>query len=169
MSAPAACASVSVEKTRALQTACTTPVVEGMVVDTESEEARDTRRFVLQMLLTDHPNDCMKCEVDGECELQDLVVRVRRPLAGGGREASLLPGGSGSGPVHRHRPEQVRTLHPLRAHLRRDAEPGCVEHRHQGVREQVGGGRRPVSQGSPLRELRRSAWPTVRWGRCSTR
>ena len=64
---------VSVEKARGLQTACTTPVFEGMVVDTESGEARETRKFVLEMLLTDHPNDCMTCEVNGDCELQDWV------------------------------------------------------------------------------------------------
>lgn len=64
---------VSVEKARGLQTACTTPVFEGMVVDSESEEARETRQFVLEMLLTDHPNECMRCEVNGNCELQDLV------------------------------------------------------------------------------------------------
>ena len=64
---------VSVEGARGLQTACTTPVFEGMVVDTESEEARETRKFVLEMLLTDHPNECMTCEVNGDCELQDLV------------------------------------------------------------------------------------------------
>src|SRR5512136_2991649 len=39
---------VSVEKARALQTACTTPVLQGMVVNTESPEARETRRFVLE-------------------------------------------------------------------------------------------------------------------------
>jgi predicted molibdopterin-dependent oxidoreductase YjgC len=64
---------VSVEKARGLQTACTTPVFEGMVVNTDSAEARETRRFVLEMLLTDHPNDCMTCEVNGDCELQDWV------------------------------------------------------------------------------------------------
>ncbi len=64
---------VSVERARGVQTACTTPVMEGMVVDTESKEARETRKFVLEMLLTDHPNDCMTCEVNGDCELQDLV------------------------------------------------------------------------------------------------
>ena len=64
---------VSVEKTRGLQTACTTPVFEGMVVETESEEARATRKFVLEMLLSDHPNDCMTCEVNGDCQLQDLA------------------------------------------------------------------------------------------------
>jgi predicted molibdopterin-dependent oxidoreductase YjgC len=64
---------VTVEKAKVLQTACTTPVFEGMVVHTESQEARETRTFVLEMLLTDHPNDCMTCEVNGDCELQNLV------------------------------------------------------------------------------------------------
>ena len=64
---------VSVERARGLQTACTTPVFEGMVVDTDSADARETRQFVLEMLLTDHPNECMTCEVNGACELQDLV------------------------------------------------------------------------------------------------
>jgi predicted molibdopterin-dependent oxidoreductase YjgC len=63
---------VSVEKARGLQTACTTPAVEGMVVNTQSEEAHETRKFVLEMLLTDHPNECITCEVNGDCELQDL-------------------------------------------------------------------------------------------------
>jgi predicted molibdopterin-dependent oxidoreductase YjgC len=70
---------VSVEKARGVQTACTTPVFEGMVVDTESKDARATRRFVLEMLLTDHPNECMKCEVNGACELQDLVYEYDVP------------------------------------------------------------------------------------------
>ncbi len=70
---------VTVEKARGLQTACTTPAVEGMIVDTESQEARQTRRFVLEMLLTDHPNECMTCEVNGDCELQDLVYEYDVP------------------------------------------------------------------------------------------
>ena len=64
---------VSVEKAKGLQTACTTPVVEGMVVHTDSADAIATRKFVLEMLLSDHPNECMTCEVNGACELQDLV------------------------------------------------------------------------------------------------
>jgi predicted molibdopterin-dependent oxidoreductase YjgC len=70
---------VSVEKARGLQTACTTPAFNGMVVNTESQDARDTRKFVLNALLTDHPNDCMRCEVNGACELQDLVYEYEVP------------------------------------------------------------------------------------------
>ena len=64
---------VSVEKARGVQTACTTPVFEGMVVHTESPDAVATRKFVLEMLLSDHPNECMTCQVNGDCQLQDLV------------------------------------------------------------------------------------------------
>ncbi|NOZ50706.1 MAG: 2Fe-2S iron-sulfur cluster binding domain-containing protein [Chloroflexi bacterium] len=64
---------VSVERARGVQTACTTPATEGMVVNTMSPAVVETRKFVLEMLLTDHPNDCMTCEVNGDCELQDLV------------------------------------------------------------------------------------------------
>lgn len=64
---------VSVEMAAGVQTACTTPVSDGMVVDTMSEAAMAARRFTLEMLLSDHPNDCMTCEVNGDCELQDLA------------------------------------------------------------------------------------------------
>ncbi len=58
-----------------------------MVVNTESEDARATRKFVLNTLLTDHPNDCMRCEVNGACELQDLVYEydVEWPVHDGAR------------------------------------------------------------------------------------
>ncbi|RME83583.1 MAG: hypothetical protein D6775_07735 [Caldilineae bacterium] len=78
---------VSVEGAPGLPAACTTPVREGMVVHTMSQEAVETRRFILQMLLSDHPNDCMVCEVAGDCELQDLVYDygVKWPEPNGGR------------------------------------------------------------------------------------
>ena len=80
---------VSVENAKGLQTACTTPVFEGMAVDTDSQEARETRKFVLEMLLTDHPNVCMICEVNGDCELQDLAYEydVTWPEHGGLRHS----------------------------------------------------------------------------------
>ncbi len=64
---------VEVEGMRGPATACTLPATEGMVVRTQTQALTDVRRFVLTMLLTDHPNDCMKCEVDGRCELQNWV------------------------------------------------------------------------------------------------
>jgi predicted molibdopterin-dependent oxidoreductase YjgC len=64
---------VKVERARDLQTACSTPVADGMVVETDTEEIHTNRKFVLEMLLKNHPNDCMTCESNGDCELQDLV------------------------------------------------------------------------------------------------
>ena len=54
-----------------LQTACTMPVTEGMVVTTESPEVEETRQAMIEFLLANHPVDCPVCDRAGECELQD--------------------------------------------------------------------------------------------------
>ncbi len=64
---------VKVEKMPKLQTACTTVVTEGMVVNTDSEEVRQSRKAMLEMLLGNHPLDCPVCDAGGECELQDMT------------------------------------------------------------------------------------------------
>jgi len=66
---------VEVEKTPKMQTACTVPVAEGMVVRSESEQVRAARKGMLEFLLTNHPLDCPVCDKGGECELQDMVFR----------------------------------------------------------------------------------------------
>ncbi|MHB1317823.1 MAG: 2Fe-2S iron-sulfur cluster-binding protein, partial [Anaerolineae bacterium] len=64
---------VEIEKQRALQPSCTFPVFEGMVVHTDSPPVREARKFILELLLSDHPLDCMTCDAAGNCELQDLA------------------------------------------------------------------------------------------------
>ena len=64
---------VKVEKMPKLQTACTTVVGEGMIVTTESEEIKQARKSMLEMLLGNHPLDCPVCDAGGECELQDMT------------------------------------------------------------------------------------------------
>jgi len=54
-----------------LVASCVYPVQEGMVVYTHSERVINARRAVLELLLTTHPLDCMTCEKNGECDLQD--------------------------------------------------------------------------------------------------
>lgn len=54
-------------------TACTTPVSEGMEVATTSPDLERQRKTVLELLLSDHPNDCMICEKAGDCTLQELA------------------------------------------------------------------------------------------------
>src|SRR6267378_2308016 len=66
---------VRVEKMPKLQTACTTPVTEGMVVISESPEIAQARKATLQLLLGNHPLDCPVCDAGGECELQDMTFK----------------------------------------------------------------------------------------------
>jgi NADH-quinone oxidoreductase subunit G len=66
---------VRIEKMPKLQTACTTPVTEGMVVQTETPEIAQARKATLQMLLGNHPLDCPVCDAGGECELQDMTFK----------------------------------------------------------------------------------------------
>ena len=58
-----------------LQTACTTPAGDGMVVNSLSERAREGQDAVLEFLLLNHPLDCPVCDKGGECPLQDLTFR----------------------------------------------------------------------------------------------
>ncbi len=64
---------VKVEKMPKLQTACTTVVAEGMIVTTESDEVKQARKSMIEMLLGNHPLDCPVCDAGGECELQDMT------------------------------------------------------------------------------------------------
>jgi len=66
---------VSIEKMPKLQTACTTVVASGMVVNTRNPEVVNGRKAMLEFLLTNHPLDCPVCDKGGECELQDAVFR----------------------------------------------------------------------------------------------
>jgi len=64
---------VKVEKMPKLQTACTTVISEGMTVTTDSDEIRQARKSMVEMLLGNHPLDCPVCDAGGECELQDMT------------------------------------------------------------------------------------------------
>jgi NADH-quinone oxidoreductase subunit G len=66
---------VRIEKMPKLQTACTTPVAEGMIVQTETPEIAQARKATLQLLLGNHPLDCPVCDAGGECELQDMTFK----------------------------------------------------------------------------------------------
>ena len=57
-----------------LETSCTTPVSEGMVVRTASDTVRAARHDVLEFLLTSHPLDCPVCDKGGECPLQNQTL-----------------------------------------------------------------------------------------------
>jgi NADH-quinone oxidoreductase subunit G len=64
---------VKIEKMPKLQTACTTVITEGMIVATDSDEVRQARKAMVELLLGNHPLDCPVCDAGGECELQDMT------------------------------------------------------------------------------------------------
>lgn len=57
-----------------LETACTTPVSEGMVVRTQTQVVAEARQGIIEFLLTSHPLDCPICDKGGECPLQNLTM-----------------------------------------------------------------------------------------------
>ena len=64
---------VEVEGRRNLAPACCTEVAEGMVVYSHSIRAINARRTVVELILSDHPADCLICAKSGNCELQDMA------------------------------------------------------------------------------------------------
>ena len=65
---------VEVEKAPKPLPACATPVMDGMVVRTQSQIAKDAQKSVMEFLLINHPLDCPICDQGGECELQDVAM-----------------------------------------------------------------------------------------------
>ncbi|CVI70995.1 NADH-dependent [FeFe] hydrogenase, group A6 [Alistipes sp. CHKCI003] len=87
-SAPASCrvCVVEIEGFKKLMPACVTKCTEGMTVRTSTVRVLNARRTVVELILSDHANECLVCPKSGSCDLQSLAVRVnvrRIPYAGG--------------------------------------------------------------------------------------
>ncbi len=68
--------SVEVEGYKKLVPSCSTEVTDGMVVKTNSVRVLNARRTVLELILSDHPKDCLSCAKSGNCELQDMAIKL---------------------------------------------------------------------------------------------
>ncbi|OQY09392.1 MAG: NADH:ubiquinone oxidoreductase [Fusobacteriia bacterium 4572_132] len=66
---------VEIEGRRNLAPSCATPVTEGMVVKTNTIRALNARKTVLELMLSDHPKECLTCAKSGNCDLQDLAEK----------------------------------------------------------------------------------------------
>lgn len=55
---------------------CCTPVAEGMEIITNDGELQEIRKTVLELILSNHPNDCLKCIRSGQCELQEMAMQM---------------------------------------------------------------------------------------------
>ncbi len=84
---------VEVEGRRNLAPACATPVIDGMIVKTHTMRVLTARKTVLELLLSDHPKDCLACIKAGDCELQNLAERfgIREIGIGKDGEQSIYP------------------------------------------------------------------------------
>ncbi len=82
---------VEVEGARALVTSCTTPVAEGMEIHTNSDRVRKARRMIIELLVSNHPLDCMTCEKAGDCKLQDYAYEYGVEGSRFEGEKNLLP------------------------------------------------------------------------------
>lgn len=67
---------VDVEGAKNLVASCTTPCSEGMKVTTNSRQVRDARKFVMELLLSEHCGDCKTCVRNEDCELQELARQM---------------------------------------------------------------------------------------------
>lgn len=65
---------VEVEKSPKLVASCAMPVMDGMVVKTDTGKVKKAREGVLEFLLLNHPLDCPICDQGGECDLQDQAM-----------------------------------------------------------------------------------------------
>lgn len=77
-SVPASCrvCVVEIEGRRNLAPSCSTKCASGMVVRTNSLRVMNARKMIVELILSDHPNDCLRCPKSGDCELQKLAARV---------------------------------------------------------------------------------------------
>lgn len=85
---PASCrvCVVEIEGFRKLMPACVTKCAEGMVVRTSTVRVMNARKTVVELILSDHANECLICPKSGNCDLQNLAVRVnvrQIPYTGG--------------------------------------------------------------------------------------
>jgi len=67
---------VEIEGMRRLVTACTYPVWEGMIVRTESVVVHESRKSVVELILANHPRECLTCQRNLDCELQSLANKL---------------------------------------------------------------------------------------------
>jgi len=67
---------VEVDGARAPVTSCSYQAEDGMVVRTDAERIREIRRMLLELLLSDHPQDCLTCEQGGACTLQEYAYAL---------------------------------------------------------------------------------------------
>lgn len=122
---------VEVEGRHNLAPACCTPVADGMVVHTDTIRAIKSRRMMVELLLSNHPKECLVCERNQNCELQRLAAEL------GVREIKY----QGNMSTHKHDHTSLSlNRNPDKCILCRRCETICNEVQTVGVYSAVGRG-----------------------------
>lgn len=83
---------VEVEGAKSLMASCVTPVNPGMVIQTHSPQVRKARKVLYELMLSDHPTDCLHCERSQDCEFRQLgeVLQVDMSRFSGERSKNMI-------------------------------------------------------------------------------
>ncbi len=82
---------VEIERMRGLPTACTTPATDGMVVHTETPAVNQVRHSAVELLIADHPSDCLTCPRNQQCDLQKVAAYLGITHQPFGKTTRVLP------------------------------------------------------------------------------
>lgn len=121
---------VDVEGAPKPQTACSTPVNEGMKIHTQNAKTKASQKAVMEFLLINHPLDCPICDQGGECELQDVAMGYGSDMSYFGEGKRIISDGDIGSLIHT---DMTRCIHCTRC-VRFGSEIG-------GVMEMGGTGR----------------------------
>ncbi|MCK5806038.1 MAG: (2Fe-2S)-binding protein, partial [Lentisphaeria bacterium] len=139
---------VEVDGRRNLAPSCCTPVMDGMVVTTNSIRAINARRTVVDLILSDHPKDCLTCAQNGNCELQDLAADLKLTNVEYEGEISTYPIDISNKSIRRDLSKCI---------MCRRCETACNEMQTVGILSAVGRGFEAVvapTLGKPLSETK---------------
>ncbi len=72
---------VEIENARSLAASCSMPISRGMVIRTDTKKVRDAQRLIVELLWSSGDHNCLTCEQNGACELQDLIywLKIDKP------------------------------------------------------------------------------------------
>jgi len=89
---------VEVEGGKTLMASCVTEAKDGMVVHTNSERVRNVRKVIYELMLSDHPKECLRCWRNQNCELQDLgnLIQIKEFRYEGAKSKDIIDSSSPS-------------------------------------------------------------------------
>ncbi len=147
---------VKVKGLSKLVRACTAPVAEGQEIITHDPELYGIRRTVIELILSTHPDDCLQCPRNNNCELQRLAAEFGVREAPFGKRLRDLPEDDSTGSID---PEsgEVHSVRPVRGGLPADAGRLGLEFIGRGEKTRI----------APAADVTLAESPCIKCGQCS--